>query len=131
MKIKNFFKTALFLFIALSAGCSALPEKKSNPVWNAWHIPKAPVPLRISFTPDGRMVGIMGLNNFFAPVRYLPGGGIEIHDIALSRRGDYPDFADRFFKTLRSAAYAGVARGKLHLFDREKKKIMVLEQLAQ
>ena len=131
MKIKKIFKTALFLLFVFSASCSSLPEKKFNPVWNAWHIPKAPTPLRISFTPDGRMVGIMGSNNFFAPVRYLPGGGIEIYSIALSRRGEYPDFADRFFKTLRSAAYAGVARGKLHLFDREKKKIMVLEQLAQ
>jgi hypothetical protein len=132
MKFRKFFKTVSFLFLLhLLTGCQSPSSPVDNPLCNIWHFPKAPVPVRISFTPDNRMVGIMGLNNFFAPVRYLPGGGIEIHDIALSRRGEYPDFADRFFKTLRSAAYAGVARGKLHLFDREKKKIMVLEQLAQ
>lgn len=129
MKIKKIFKTVLIFFPLLFSGCSSLSEKPLNPLCNIWHIPKSPVPLRISFTPDGRMVGIMGMNNFFAPVQYLPKGEIKIHSIAISRKGEYPDFADRFFKTLRSTGYAGVANGKLHLFDKNKKKIMVLEQL--
>lgn len=131
MKIKKFLKTVFIFLPFLFTGCTSPPPAPPNPIWDAWHIPKAPTVLRISFTPDGRMVGVMGLNNFFAPVRYLPGGGIEIHAIAISRRGEYPDFADRFFKTLRSARYAGVAQGKLHLFDGGKKKIMVLEQLKK
>ena len=68
------------------------------------------------------------MNNFFAPVQYLPEGRIEIHAIAVSRRGEYPDFADRFFKVLRSAKFAGVAKNKLFLFDANKKKIIVMEQ---
>lgn len=129
MKIKNFFKSVLFfpLLLILLSGCASKSKPAVNPLCNIWHIPKSPVPLRISFTPDGRMVGIIGMNNFFAPVQYLPKGRIEIHAIALSRRGEYPDFADRFFKVLRSAKYAGVAGGKLHLFDGNKKKVMVLE----
>ena len=129
MKIKKIFKTVLILFPILFTGCTASKPEKLNPLCNIWHIPKAPTTLRISFTPDGRMVGVMGLNNFFAPVEYHPNGRIEIHSIAISRRGEYPEFADRFFKVLRSAKYAGVAKGKLHLFDGDKKKIMVMEQM--
>ena len=129
MKIQNFLKTVFIFLPFLFCGCAAGPSAPPNPIWDVWHIPKAPTVLRVSFTPDGRVVGVMGLNNFFAPVRYLPNGGLEIHSIAISRRGEYPDFADRFFKALRSARYGGVANGKLHLFDGAKKKVMVLEQL--
>ena len=131
MKNEIFFKTVpfLLLLLLLFSGCASPAPKKINPVCNVWHIPHAPTPLRISFTPDNRMVGTLGLNNFFAPVRYLPKGGIEIDSIALSRRGEYPDFADRFFKTLRSARYAGVKGEKLYLFDGEKKKIMTLTRV--
>lgn len=132
MKNAKFFKTVPFLLLLLLfCGCSTPSAQRPNPLCNVWHIPKAPVPLRISFTPDNRMVGVLGLNNFFAPVRYLPKGGIEILSIALSRRGEYPDFADRFFKTLRSARYAGVRGDKLYLFDGEKKKIMTLTRMPQ
>lgn len=127
MKFRKFFKTVLFLsLLFLLAGCQTASAPADNPLCNIWHFPKAPVPVRISFTPDNRMVGIMGLNNFFAPVRYLPKGGIEIHAIALTRRGEYPDFADRFFGILRSAKFAGVRDNKLYLFDAQKKKIMTL-----
>jgi heat shock protein HslJ len=127
MKFRKFFKTVSFLFLLhLLTGCQSPSSPVDNPLCNIWHFPKAPVPVRISFTPDNRMVGIMGLNNFFAPVRYLPKGAIEIHAIALTRRGEYPDFADRFFKILRSARFAGVKGDKLYLFDGEKKKIMTL-----
>ena len=129
MKIKKFLKTVFIFLPFLFCGCASGPSVPPNPIWDTWHIPKAPTVLRVSFTPDGRVVGVMGLNNFFAPVRYLPNGGLEIHAIAISRRGEYPDFADRFFKALRSARYGGVANGKLHLFDGAKKKVMVLEQL--
>lgn len=131
MKIGKIFKTVLFLFLLLFfCGC-ATPAKAVNPLCNIWYIPKAPTTLRLSFTPDGRMVGVLGLNNFFAPVRYLSKGGIEIHSIAITRRGEYPDFADRFFKTLRSAHFAGVREDKLYLFDKDKKKIMTLTRMPQ
>lgn len=129
MKIKKILKSVFIFLPFLFCSCTAPRQTPANPLWNIWHIPKAPTQLRISFTPDGRMVGVLGMNNFFAPVTYLPKGGIEIHSIAISRRGEYPDFADKFFQTLRSARYAGVAGGKLHLFNAEKKKIMVLEHL--
>ena len=128
MKIEKILKTVLILFPILFTGCASKPVKTANPLCNTWHIPKAPTVLRISFTPDGRMVGVMGMNNFFAPVQYLPKGRIEIHSIAVSRRGEYPEFADRFLKVLRSAKFAGVAKNKLYLFDADKKKIMVMEQ---
>ena len=128
MKIEKIFKTVLILFPILFTGCASKAPNTANPLCNIWHIPKSPTVLRISFTPDGRMVGVMGMNNFFAPVQYLPKGRIEIHSIAISRRGEYPEFADRFFKTLRSAKFASVAKNKLHLFDGNKKKIMVMEQ---
>ena len=131
MKNAIFFKTVPFLFLLtlLFCSCAAPAVQKTNPLCNVWYIPKSPTPLRLSFTPDNRMVGTLGLNNFFAPVRYLPKGGIEIYSIALTRRGEYPDFADRFFKTLRSARYAGVRGDKLYLFDGEKKKIMTLTRM--
>lgn len=130
MKIRKILKSVFIFLPFLFSGCSSLTSSGgSNPIWNVWHIPKAPVVLRISFTPDGRMVGVMGLNNFFAPVEYHKGGRIEIHSIAISRRGEYPEFGPRFLKALRSAKYAGVSKGKLHLFDGSKKKVMVLEQL--
>ena len=128
MKIANFLKTVLFFFLALTAGCASKETVPLNPLYNTWHIPHAPTVLRISFTPDGRLVGVLGLNNFFAPVQYFPGNGIKIHSIALSRRGEYPDFADRFFKALRSAEYAGVVGNKLILLDRSQKKVMTLER---
>ena len=128
MKIEKILKTVLILFPILFSGCASKPVKTVNPLCNTWHIPKSPTVLRISFTPDGRMVGVMGMNNFFAPVQYLPEGRIEIHPIAVSRRGEYPDFADRFFKVLRSAKFAGVAKIKLFLFNANKKKIIVMEQ---
>ena len=131
MKIEKILKTVLILFPILFSGCASDTAQSTNPLCNVWHLPKAPTVLRISFTPDGRMVGVMGLNNFFAPVQYLPKGRIEIHSIAISRRGEYPDFADRFFKVLRSAKYAGVAGNKLYLFDENKKKVMVMEQFKQ
>ena len=132
MKILIFFKTVLiFLILALFCGCTAPERKPLNPIWDAWYVPKAPVPLRLSFTPDGRMVGVMGLNNFFAPVRYLPKGGLEIHSVAISRRGEYPDFADKFFKALRSVRYGGVAGNKLYLFDSNKQKVMTLTRMEQ
>jgi heat shock protein HslJ len=131
MKIEKILKTVLILFPILFSGCASDAAQSTNPLCNVWHLPKAPTVLRISFTPDGRMVGVMGLNNFFAPVQYLPKGRIEIHSIAISRRGEYPDFADRFFKVLRSAKYAGVAGNKLYLFDENKKKVMVMEQFKQ
>ena len=127
MKIANFLKTVLFFFLTVTVGCASRETPPPNPLWNTWHIPKAPTVLRISFTPDGRMVGVLGLNNFFAPVQYLSENRIKIHSIALSRRGEYPDFADRFFKALRSAEYAGVTGTKLLLFDRDQKKVMTLE----
>ncbi len=131
MKIGKILKTVLFLFLSFFfCGCST-PSKPVNPLCNIWHIPKSPTALRLSFTPDGRMVGILGLNNFFAPVRYLPKGGIEIYSIAITRRGEYPDFADRFFQTLRSARFAGVRGDKLYLFDKDKKKIMTLTRMPQ
>ena len=133
MKNEKIFKTVPFLLflLLLFTGCAAPAVQKSNPLCNVWYIPKSPTPLQLSFTPDGRMVGTLGLNNFFAPVRYLPKGGIEIFSIALGRRGEYPDFADRFFKTLRSARYAGVKGDKLYLFDSEKKKIMTLTRMPR
>ena len=141
MKIKKFFKTAVSFFpgrvipamiLLVAAGCS-LPKKEeapSNPLMTVWHIPKAPVLLRLSFTPDGRLVGIMGMNNFFAPVRYLP-DGVEIDDVAVARRADEPEFAPRFFKALRSARYTVITGNKLVLFDRSRKKVMTLERLAK
>lgn len=132
MKNEKFLKTVIFLFLLfLFCGCSTPAAQKINPLCDVWHIPKAPTALRLSFTPDGRMVGILGLNNFFAPVRYLPKGGIEIYSVAITRRGEYPDFADRFFKTLRSARFAGVKGNKLYLFDGEKKKIMTLTRMPK
>ena len=127
MKIAIFLKTVLFFFLAATAGCVSKEPPPPNPLCNTWHIPQAPTVLRISFTPDGRMVGVLGLNNFFAPVQYFPENRIRIHSIALSRRGEYPDFADRFFKALRSAEYADVTGTKLLLFDRDQKKVMTLE----
>lgn len=130
MKIEIFFKTVLFLLLASLWGCASKESlQPPDPLWNTWHIPKAPTVLRISFTPDGRMVGVMGLNNFFAPVQYFKGNRIRIHAIALSRRGEYPDFADRFFKVLRSTEYAAVSGKKLLLFDKDQKKIMTLERM--
>ena len=132
MKIINFFKTVLiFLFLVLFCGCASTTRKPQNPIWDAWYVPKSPVPLRLSFTPDGRMVGVMGLNNFFAPVRYLPKGELEIHSVAISRRGEYPEFGDKFFKALRSVRYGGVAGNKLYLFDSNKQKVMTLTRLEQ
>lgn len=142
MKIEKFFKTAVtFLpgcllpavLLLAAAGC-ALPEKAGedpkNPLLNVWHIPKAPVLLRMSFTPDGRLVGVMGVNNFFAPVRYLP-DGVEIADVAVSGKTDQPEFAPRFFAALRSARYTVITGNKLILYDRARKKVMTLERLVQ
>ena len=142
MKIENFFKTAVsFLpgrllpavLLLAAAGCALPgkpPEAPPNPLCNVWHIPKAPVLLRVSFTPDGRLVGVMGVNNFFAPVRYLP-DGVEIADVAVSSKVDEPDFAPRFFAALRSARYTVITGNKLILYDRSRKKVMTLERLAQ
>ncbi len=141
MKIEKFFKTAVSFFpgYALSAvlfltaaGCFRPEEKEapSNPLCTVWHIPKAPVLLRVSFTPDGRLVGVMGVNNFFAPVRYLP-DGVEIDDVAVSSQTDEPEFAPRFFKALRSARYTSITGNKLILYDRSRKKVMTLERLTR
>ena len=141
MKIEKFFKTAVTflpgyvlsaILLLTAAGCFRPEEKEapSNPLCTVWHIPKAPVLLRISFTPDGRLVGIMGVNNFFAPVRYLP-DGVEIDDVAVSSQTDEPEFAPRFFKALRSARYTAVSGDKLILYDRSRKKVMTLERLAR
>ena len=142
MKIEKFFKTAVSFFsrgllpaalLLIAAGC-ALTKKEEvpppNPLCAVWHIPKSPVPLRISFTPDGRLVGVMGVNNFFAPVRYLP-DGVEIDDVAVSSQAGEPEFAPRFFKALRSARYTVITGNKLILYDRSRKKIMTLERVAQ
>ena len=141
MKIEKFFKTAVSFFsrgglpaalLLAAAGC-AMTKKEDvppNPLFTVWHIPKAPVVLRISFTPDGRLVGVMGMNNFFAPVRYLP-DGLEINDVAVSRTVDEPEFAPRFFKALRSARYTAVTGNKLILFDRSRKKVTTLERFVQ
>ena len=140
MKIEKFFKTAVSFFpglllaaalLAAAAGCalSKKEEVPSNPLFTVWHIPKAPVQLRISFTPDGRLVGIMGANNFFAPVRYLP-DGLEIEAVAVSRQAEEPEFAPRFFKALGSARYTAFSGNKLILFDRSRKKVMTLERLV-
>lgn len=142
MKIEKFFKTAVSflpggllsaLLLFAAAGCFKPEAKKApppNPLCTVWHIPKAPVLLRISFTPDGRLVGIMGANNFFAPVRYLP-DGVEIDDVAVSTQTDEPEFAPRFFKALRSARYTVINDNKLILYDRSRKKVMTLERLAR
>ena len=141
MKIEKFFKTAVSFFPAgllsaallLGAGCFRPEEEKkvpSNPLCTVWHIPKAPVLLRVSFTPDGRLVGVMGVNNFFAPVRYLP-DGVEIDDVAVSSQAGEPEFAPRFFKALRSARYTVITGNKLILYDRSRKKIMTLERVAR
>ena len=141
MKIENFFKTAVSFFpvrilsaalLLAAAGCS-VPKKAEvppNPLFTVWHIPKAPVPLRISFTPDGRLVGVMGMNNFFAPVRYLP-DGVEIADVAVSGKADEPEFAPRFFAALRRARYTVIDGNKLILYDRSRNKVMTLERLDQ
>ena len=118
----------LFFISLLVCGCSAPEKAPANPIWAMWHIPKSPVPLRISFTPDGRVVGIMGMNNFFAPVRYLPGGRLEIYSFAFSQRGEEPAFSRKFFQALRSAGYSVVQGNKLILFDRDRKKVMTLER---
>ena len=141
MKIEKFFKTAVSFFpggvlsavlLFAAAGCFRPEEKKvpANPLWTVWHSPKAPVLLRISFTPDGRLVGVMGVNNFFAPVRYLP-DGVEIDDVAVSSQTDEPEFAPRFFKALRSARYTVISGDRLILYDRSRKKVMTLERLAR
>jgi len=145
MKFKNFFKSApsrtaavfsgallLVAFFCLT-GCASgksAPPPPSNPLCAVWHVPKAPVPLRISFTPDGRLVGVMGLNNFFAPVRYLP-DGVEIYDIAVSVRTEEPAFARKFFQALRRARYTVFAGNKLQLLDASRKKVMTLERIAE
>ena len=129
MKFTFFFKSVLFFMLLLTYGCSTPEKTPVNPVWAMWHIPKSPVPLRISFTPDGRVVGVMGMNNFFAPVRYLPDGGLEIYSFAIAKRGEEPAFAQKFFNALRSARYSTVQGNKLLLFDRSHKKVMTLERL--
>ena len=142
MKIEKFFKTAGSFFpgcllsavlLLAAAGCAGLKKAEqvpANPLFNVWHIPKAPVLLRISFTPDGRLVGVMGVNNFFAPVRYLP-DGVEIDDVAVSNKAGEPEFAPRFFKALRSARYTVITGNKLILYDRSRKKVMTLERLTR
>lgn len=142
MKIEKFFKTAVSFFtgallpallLPAVTGCAApgkTEQVPANPLFNVWHIPKAPVLLRISFTPDGRLVGVMGMNNFFAPVRYLP-DGVEIADVAVSSKAGEPEFAPRFFAALRSARYTVIDGNKLILYDRSRKKVMTLERLTR